>query len=351
MTNIHCTLLKLTRLIICRERNPRYCHVYSIWFHLRPSIRTVSNVDGNRNNRTCKESCWVRLLSDALRQLQRDNKNLPVMRNYCWCNRWLRRSRKQSVTFNTRNRLIDFSLGNDLPWAKVCKINELWRQPTLIERHAGWPSQVKERFLEQNIIIWLSRDWDHSKRTRYPHGEITVPAASTYVSNPTVHSSVPSKLRNCVAPPGHLCSEISFSRTCNIPRFNIVCISHSRSPLKTLLCLCACAIACALKQKFSQCKIFFGGTLVHSFAPTKEQRINIHIYETPMSEASPNHWVSDLRMEFNKSINARAKRRSYRDNASSALEISCLCHAKRALTLQWPVLEETTAPNESNTAQ
>ena len=50
----------------------------------------------------------------------------------------------------------------------------------------------------------------------------------------THQSSVPSKVRNCAEPPDHLRSEISFSRTCNIPNLISCLYRIELLPLVTL---------------------------------------------------------------------------------------------------------------------
>ena len=81
-------------------------------------------------------------------------------------------------------------------------------------------------------------------------------------------NSVPSKVCNCAVPPDHLCSEISFLHTCNIPNFlsyvYIYLLHRSLTTWNASLVVWShgCAIACTLKQTSAQCKIFLEGTLL-----------------------------------------------------------------------------------------
>jgi len=68
--------------------------------------------------------------------------------------------------------------------------------------------------------------------------------------------NVLSLVRKCAVPPDHLRSEISFSRTCNIPNLKsyILYISHCPCNASVVVRLHGWSIAYALKQKFAQCK-------------------------------------------------------------------------------------------------
>ena len=94
----------------------------------------------------------------------------------------------------------------------------------------------------------------------------TRPADFKPVSNQrTFPTNVSSEVCNCAVPPDYLRSEISFSHTCNIPNF----LSDTAWNASLVVCAHGCAIVCALKQRFSQCKIFLEGTLLpNRFRPT-----------------------------------------------------------------------------------
>jgi len=65
-------------------------------------------------------------------------------------------------------------------------------------------------------------------------------------------------------PPGHLRSEIAFSRTCNIPNFISCEYRIALFPLETLHWLSAWLRNCMSTSTFVQCKIFLEGTLLAS---------------------------------------------------------------------------------------